>query len=71
MAGQEPAVGLDPMSGAFLKSVAFGLLVQLRLAVWGWLPGSALPGRSRRRSISLAGAAGVLAFGLVGLFSSI
>ena len=46
------------------------LLIQLLLAVWGWLLGSALPDRGRRRTISLAGATGVLAFGLFGLFSS-
>jgi hypothetical protein len=42
----------------------------LLLAVSGWLPGTALPGRGWRRNINLAGATGVFVFGLVGLFSS-
>jgi hypothetical protein len=46
------------------------LLIQLALAVSGWLLGAASPGRGWRLFINLAGAAGVLTFGLVGLISS-
>jgi threonine/homoserine/homoserine lactone efflux protein len=66
-----------PLAGSFATAamLAFGLflgslLIQFALAISGWLLGAALPGRSWRRSINLAGATGVLAFGLVGLFSS-
>ena len=51
--------------GLFLGS----LLVQLALAVMGTLLGSALRGRHWRRSINLAGAAGILGFALVGFWS--
>ncbi len=60
------AMALWLASGVFAGS----LLIQLLLAVSGWILGTALPGRGWRRSINLAGATGVLAFGLFGLFSS-
>jgi len=66
-----------PLGGSLATAamLAFGLflgslLIQLALAISGWLLGAALPGRGWRRSINLAGAIGVLAFGLTGLFSS-
>jgi putative LysE/RhtB family amino acid efflux pump len=52
--------------GLFIGSLS----VQLALAVTGSLLQAALPGRGWRRRIGLAGAAGILAFGLIGLFSS-
>lgn len=69
---QLPLVG----STATATRLAFGLFlgslsVQLALAVSGWLLGATLPGRGWQRSISLMGAAGVLAFGLAGLWSSV
>lgn len=45
------------------------LLTQLALAIAGSLLGVVLPGRRWRRAINLAGAAGILAFGLAGLLS--
>jgi threonine/homoserine/homoserine lactone efflux protein len=52
--------------GLFLGS----LLIQLALATSGWLLGAALPGRGWRRSINMAGAVGILIFGLAGLYSA-
>lgn len=67
-----------PLAGSLATAamLAFGLflgslVIQLALAISGWLLGAALPGRGWRRSINLAAAIGVLAFGLTGLFSSI
>lgn len=60
------AMALLLASGVFAGS----LMIQLLLAVSGRLLGATLPGRGWRLSINLAGATGVLAFGLVGLFSS-
>ncbi len=66
-----------PLAGSLTTAagLAFGLFfgslsVQLALAVTGSHLRAALPGRGWRRRISLAGAAGILAFGLIGLFSS-
>lgn len=53
-------------TGLFAGSLA----IQLALAVSGWLLGAALPDRRWRRSINLAGAAGILVFGVAGLFPS-
>lgn len=63
---RSPATALWLALGLFAGS----LVVQLLLAIAGSLPGATLPGRGWRRSINLAGAAGVLAFGLTGLKSS-
>lgn len=52
--------------GLFLGS----LLIQLGLATSGWLLGTALPGRGWRRSINVAGAVGILIFGLAGFYSA-
>lgn len=52
--------------GLFLGSLS----VQLALAFSGSLLGAALQGRGWQRSISLAGATGILLFGLAGLFSA-
>lgn len=59
-------------AAAWLASGLFcgSLLVQFALAVAGCLLGTALPGRGWRRLVNLAGAAGVLAFGLAGLLTS-
>jgi len=65
-----------PLAGSLVMAgwLAFGLfcgslLAQLALAVAGSLLGVVLPGRGWRRAINLAGAAGILAFGLAGLLS--
>jgi threonine/homoserine/homoserine lactone efflux protein len=62
----KPALAAWLAFGLFLGSLA----VQLALAVSGWLLGAALRGRVWQRSIALAGAAGILVFGLAGLWSS-
>ena len=66
-----------PVAGApaLATWLAFGLFlgslgVQVAFAAAGRLLGAALPGRGWQRSISLLGAAGILAFGLAGLWSS-
>ncbi len=61
-----PALAAWLAFGLFLGS----LFVQLALAASGWLLGAALPGRGWQCSIGVAGAAGILAFGLAGLWSS-
>jgi len=53
-----------------LALFAGSLLVQLALAVAGSALGVALPGRRWQRAIHLASAAGILAFGLAGLYSA-
>ena len=62
-----PALAVWLAFGLFLGS----LLVQLALAVSGWLLGATLPGRGWQRSIGFAGAAGILAFGIAGLWSTL
>ena len=59
-------------TAAWLATSLFAgsLAIQLAFAVSGRLLGAALPGRGWRRSINLAGAAGILVFGVAGLFSS-
>ena len=66
-----------PLAGSLVTAalLAFGLCagslaVQLALAISGWLLGAALPGRGWRRSINLAGATGILVFGVAGLLLS-
>ena len=66
-----------PLAGSLATAawLAFGLFagsltIQFALAVSGWLLGSTLPGRGWRRSINLAGATGILIFGVAGFFSS-
>ncbi len=68
---QLPLAGSLATAGWFAFGLFCGsLLIQLALAVAGRLLGAASPGRGWRRGINLAGAAGILAFGLAGLFSS-
>jgi threonine/homoserine/homoserine lactone efflux protein len=68
---QLPLTGSFALAAWLALGLFFGsLMIQFALAISGWLLGAALPGRGWRRSINLGGAIGVLAFGLVGLFSS-
>lgn len=70
-APQLPLAGAPALSAWLAFALFLGsLLVQIALAASGWLLGAALPGRGWQRSINLAGAAGILAFGLAGLWSS-
>ena len=68
---QLPLAGSLP-TAAWLAAGLFAgsLAVQLALAISGRLLGAALPGRGWRRSINLAGGAGIFAFGVAGLLSS-
>lgn len=66
-----------PLAGSLARAgwLAFGLFcgslfIQLALAVAGSMLGAVRPGHAWRRAINLAGAVGILAFGLAGLFSS-
>jgi len=61
-----PAAAARLACGLFLGS----LFVQIALVLAGSLLGTALPGRGWQRSIGLVGAAGILVFGLAGLWSS-
>lgn len=69
-APQLPVAG-SPVNAALLAFALFAgsLLVQCALAFAGALMGRALPGPGWRRALRLASAAGVLAFGLTGLFA--
>lgn len=68
---QLPVAGAPAIAAWFAFCLFLGSLgVQVALAVSGWLLKSALPGRGWQRSISLLGAAGILAFGLAGLWAS-
>ena len=67
-----------PIAGSLITDgwLAFGLFcgslaVQLAIAVAGWLCGAVLPGRGWQRTVNLASAAGILAFGLAGLRSAV
>lgn len=66
-----------PLAGSFrialwlaLTLSSGSLLVQVGLAAAGAALGVALPGTRWRRAINLASAAGILAFGLAGLFAA-
>lgn len=68
---QLPVAGAPAVAAWLALCLFLGSLgVQVALAVSGWLLKSALPGRVWQRSISLLGAAGILAFGLAGLWAS-
>ena|SRR5262245_6268643 len=63
-----------PVAGSFARAASLALAlasgsaaVQLAIAGSGTLAGKALPGEAWRRVISAASAAGILAFGIVGL----
>ncbi|HZC77546.1 MAG TPA: LysE family transporter [Ktedonobacterales bacterium] len=62
-----PALALWLAFGLFLGS----LIVQLALALSGRLLGATLPARGWQRSIGVTGAAGILAFGIAGLWSTL
>ena len=66
-----------PLAGSLATAgwLAFGLfcgslLVQLALAAGGMILGAALAGPGWRRAINLAGAAGIFAFGVAGIFAA-
>ncbi len=68
---QLPLAGSLAIAGWLALGLFIGSLsIQLALAISGWLLGNALPGHGWRRNINLAGATGMLAFGLIGLFLS-
>lgn len=69
---QLPVAGAPALAAWLAFALFLGSLgVQVALAISGWLLGAALPGRGWQRSISLLGAAGILAFGLAGLWLSV
>ena len=68
---QLPVAGEPSLAAFFAFGLFLGsLVVQLALAASGRLLGAVLPGRGWRRSIGLLGAAGIMAFGFAGLWSS-
>jgi hypothetical protein len=66
-----PVAGSLPIAAALALVLGLGsLAVALAVAAAGAALGAALPGPGWQRAINLASAAGILAFGLTGLFTA-